>query len=82
MWSELTAASRVSIEATGVAEAIVVIGVVDAGVAAANGELTKRARWASQGPPRNHIPKTTSLRAKIIGLEITTFARARPQDAG
>ena len=44
MWSELTAASRVPIEATGVAEAIVAIGVVDAGVAAANGELTKCAR--------------------------------------
>ena len=44
MWSRLTAASRVPIETTGVAEAIEAIGVVDAGVAAANGELTKCAR--------------------------------------
>ena len=47
MWSEQTAASHVPIEATVVAEAIVAIeaiGVVDTGVVAANGELTKCAR--------------------------------------
>lgn len=82
MWSELTAASRVPIEATGAAEAIVAIGAVDAGVAAADGEMTKFARWASQGPPRNHTPKTTNLRASVLRLTITTFARSHRQDAG
>ena len=51
------------IEATGVIEAIAGIGVGDAAAAAANGEVTKFARWASQGPSRNHTPKITSLRA-------------------
>ena len=82
MWSELTAASRVPIEATGVAEAIVAIGVVDAGGAAANGDMTKCARWASQAQPHNHTPKTTNLRASVLRLTITTFARSHRQDAG
>ena len=82
MWNEPTAAKRVVIEATAAAEVIAAIGVVGEGAIAVNGEMTPGARWASRGRPRNHIPKTTSLRAKIIGLEITTFARARPQDAG
>ena len=43
--------ATVPIEATGVVEAIVAIGAVDAGVAAASGEMTKRVRWASQGRP-------------------------------
>ena len=82
MWSELTAASRVPIEATEVAVAIVAIGVVDVGVVAANGAATKCARWASQAPPRNHTPKTTNLRASVLRLTITTFARSHRQDAG
>jgi len=85
MWSEPTAANRVAIGATEVAEAIVAIvaiGVVDAGVAAANDEMRKPARWESQGRPRNHTPKITSLRASVLRLAITTFARSRRQDAG
>ena len=82
MWSELTAASCVPIEATGVAEAIVATSVVDAGVAAANDEMRKPAQWESQGRPRNHTPKITSLRASVLRLAITTFARSRRQDAG
>ena len=82
MRSEQTAASDATIEATVVAEAIVAIGVVDAGVVAANGEATKCARWASQAPPRNHTPKTTNLRASVLRLTITTFARSHRQDAG
>ena len=76
MWSELTAASRVTIEATEVAVAIVAIGVVDVGVVAANGEATKCARWVRQAPLRNHTPKTTNLRASVLRLTTTTFARS------
>ena len=85
MWSESTAASDMPIEATRVVEAIVAIGAVDAGVAAASGDMMRRVRWASQGPPppRNHTPKTTSLRASEgRSLNETTFARSRRQDAG
>jgi hypothetical protein len=66
MWSEPTAAHRVEIEATEVAEAI---GVVDAEVVAANGEAMKCARWESQGRPRNHTPKITSLRASVLRFD-------------
>jgi hypothetical protein len=82
MWSEPTAANRVAIGATEVAMATVAIGVVDAGVAAANDEMRKPARWESQGRPRNHTPKITSLRASVLRLAITTFARPRRKDAG
>ena len=83
MWSESTAASDMPIKATGVVEAIVAIGVVDAGVAGASGDMTKCARWASQDRRRNHTPKTTSLRAsEDYSLNETTFARSRRQDAG
>ena len=73
MWSEPTAASGMPIEATGVVEAIVAIGVVDAGVAAASGERDEgapdgRARVRLR---RNHTPKITSLRASVLRLTIT-----------